>query len=259
MRLLKTDLKRILMIVLMIFSISGLVSNGFAATVEIAQGHLLVDGDPFTITGVGYSPVPIGIDPEITPPYGDYFTSNYSSIYDRDLPLLRQMGANTIRLWGWNNAAVHTDFLNKAYNNGVDPIYVIVTFWMGPSFYPDISSPFARAQIKTDFGAMVAAHKNHPAILMWSIGNELNAPWMYGNKLNDLFSLINEMAEVAHAEEGANYHPVTTPLLDSNLINTISSMILQFFHLMFGVLMFIVATPLEPYLMITRQQATNLW
>jgi hypothetical protein len=28
---------------------------------------------------------------------------------------------------------------------------------------------------------MVAAHKNHLAILMWSIGNELNASWMYGD------------------------------------------------------------------------------
>jgi hypothetical protein len=211
------------MIALMIFLIFGFIKNGFATTVEIVQGKLLVNGEPFTIKGIGYSPVPIGVDLETTPPYGDYFTSDYSALYNRDLPLLRQMGANTIRLWGWNNAADHTDFLNKAYNNGVDPIYVIVTFWMGPSLYPDISSPSARAQIKADFRAMVAAHKDHPAILMWSIGNELNAPWMYGNKLNDLFSLINEMAEEAHQEEGSDYRPVITPLSDTNLINTIAT------------------------------------
>jgi hypothetical protein len=133
------------------------------------------------------------------------------------------MGANTIRLWGWNNTANHTDFLNKAYDNGINPMYVIVTFWMGLSVYPDISSATARAKIKADFRNMVASHKNHPAVLMWAIGNELNAPWMYGNNLDDLFSLINEMAQEAHLEEGENAHPVTTPLADINLINTIAT------------------------------------
>ncbi len=132
------------------------------------------------------------------------------------------MGANTIRLWGWNNTADHTDFLNSAYNNGTDPIYVIVSFWMGPSAYPNISKPETRAQIRSDFRNMVAAHKGSPAVLMWAIGNELNAPWMYGNN-TDLFSLINEMAQVAHEKEGANYHPVTTPLMHIDLINTISA------------------------------------
>ncbi len=193
-----------------------------STTLAIDGRHILVNGAPFTVKGVGYSPVPIGNDPAILG-HNDYFTSNYAAIYNRDLPLLRQMGANTIRLWGWNNTADHNDFLNKAYNNGTDPIYVIVSFWMEPGdwSYPDISSPAARAKIKADFRNMVATNKNHPAVLMWAIGNELNADWMYGNKLNDLFSLINEMAQEAHLEEGVNYHPVTTPLLDKNLISTI--------------------------------------
>ncbi len=197
--------------------------NAGATLVTVSDRQILVEGTPFIIEGAGYSAVPIGIDPETISPYGDYFTSNYAAIYNRDLPLLRQMGANTIRLWGWNNAANHTDFLNKAYNNGTDPIYVIVTFWMGPSVYPDISSPSARAKIKADFRNMVATHKNNPAVLMWAIGNELNGPWLYGNNPTDLFSLINEMAQEAHLEEGANYHPVTAPLADVNLINTIAA------------------------------------
>ncbi len=197
--------------------------NPQSPAVTVSGRRILVDGLPVLIRGVGYAPTPIGDDPETMSPNGDYFTTAYSPIYQRDLPLLRAMGANTIRLWGWNNSADHTDFLNKAYNNGVAPIYVVVTFWMGPSAYPDISSDTARAQIKTAFRSMVAAHKNNPAVLMWAIGNELNASWMYGDRLNDLFSLINEMAQEAHAEEGTAYHPVTTPLVDSNLINVIST------------------------------------
>jgi hypothetical protein len=198
------------------------VKTALTTTLTISGRQILVDGAPFTIKGVGYAPVPICIDPTTTPPYGNYFTSDYSYIYNRDLPLLRQMGANTCRLWGWNNQSDHTDFLDKAYNDGVNPIYVIVTFWMEPWYY-DITDPDVREAVKCAFRQMVAAHKNHPAVLMWSIGNELNAPWMYGNQLNILFNLIDEMAQEAHEEEGQNAHPVTTPLADIDLINTIAT------------------------------------
>jgi len=164
----------------------------------------LVAADRPIVKGVVYSPVPIGIDPEVTPPYGDYFTSTQSDIWKRDLALLRGMGANTIRVMRWDINANHTDFLDAAYNGGINPISVIVTFWMDPHKYPDISTPEARKKIKFDFSRLVASLKKHPAIRMWSIGNELNAAWMYGSKQDDLFSLINEMAEVAHAEEGVS-------------------------------------------------------
>jgi uncharacterized repeat protein (TIGR02543 family) len=202
--------------------VARFIIAGQPTSVTISGRQLLVNGNPFTIKGVGYSPVPIGVDPETTPPYGDYFTSGYSSIYDRDLPLLRQMGANTIRLWCWNNIADHLDFLDKAYNIGVNPIYVIAGFWINPGLDIDPVSPSnVRAQLKAEFREMVSIHKNHPAILMWSIGNELNADWMYGSNLNNLFSLINEMAEEAHLEDQS--HPVTTPLADINFINTVST------------------------------------
>jgi hypothetical protein len=207
----------------MLFSI--VASAGAAPTsVTVSGRQILVDGRAFFMKGVGYSPVPIAVDPETTPPYGDYFTSTYSALYSRDLPLIRAMGANVIRLWGWNNGADHSGFLNAAYNNGNDSIYVVVTFFMSPSVYPDISSSAARTQIKADFRSMVAAHKNSPAVLMWAIGNELNASWNYASNLNDLFSLIDEMAAEAHVEEGSAAHPVTTVLIDgSNVFQTIAT------------------------------------
>jgi len=221
MRLKRENPIIMLVIASIVLFIFGLIGDTYATSVTINEHQLLVDGKLFTIKGVNYSPIPIGVDPEITPPYGDYFTSNYTPIYERDLPLLRQMGATTIRPWVWNNGNGHTDFLDKAYNDGIKPIYVIITFWMDPVLYPDISSPDGREKIKADFRTMVAAYKNHPAVLMWSIGNELNSSKMYGDKLGDLFSLINDMAHEAHNEEGAYYHPVITPLADIDLINTI--------------------------------------
>jgi hypothetical protein len=194
------------------------------STVSITNKQLLVNGQPFTVKGVVYSPVPIGDDPETMSPYGDYFTSDYSGIYNRDFPLLSDMSANTVRLWNWDNNADHLDFLDKAYNGGVTPIYVIAGYWINPGLDIDPNSPSnIREQLKADFREMVSLHKNHPAILMWAIGNDLNANDMYGNNLENLFSLINEMAQEAHTEEGANYHPVTVALADSDLINTIGT------------------------------------
>ena len=193
-------------------------------SVATSGRQLLVNGDPFTIKGVVYSPVPIGDDPEAAPPYGDYFTSTKKSIYSRDLPLLRQMGANTLRLWTWDRTADHHEFLDSAYNGGVTPIYIIAGYWINPGFDIDPQSPNnVRQQLKANFRAMVAAHKYHPAILMWAIGNDLNAALMYGGKLSNLFSLINEMAAEAHAEEGSMFHPVTVALADRSLISTISA------------------------------------
>jgi uncharacterized protein YfaP (DUF2135 family) len=183
-----------------------------AAQVAIQGRQLFVDGRPFTIKGVNYSPVPIGVDPDAGPPFGDYFTAEYGAIADRDLPLLRAMGVNTIRILRWTPPVDHTAFLDKAYNNGNNPLYVIPTFNLNPAIYPDISSPAAIDQIKADFISQFRSHKNHPALLMWSIGNDLGAPGMYDDRLNDLFHLVNELALAGHQEEGDSFHPVTVVL-----------------------------------------------
>lgn len=184
--------------------------------------RLLVNGSPFTVKGVGYSPVPIGEDPEAGPPFGDYYTSNYGGIYTRDLPWLRQMGANVVRIWNWGNTADHLDFLDQAYNAGDRPIYVIPGFTINQGLNIDPGSPGnVRESLKTEFRTMVAAHKNHSAILMWAIGNNLNH--FYSGNQGQLFSLINEMALAAHEEEGAGYHPVVVSLADESMPGTIGA------------------------------------
>lgn len=201
--------------------------KSLSTSVAIRDRRLLVNGESFVVKGVGYAPTPIGQDPAF-PPNGDYFTAGYHALYNRDLNLLRQMGANTIRLWGWRYDADHQDFLDAAYNDGVMPIYVIASYWLDSG--RNISDPATRQAILAEFTSMVAAHKSHPAVLMWAIGNELNAPWMFGDQ-DDLFSLLDDMAEAAHTEEGTIYHPVTTPLADINLITTIGNRDSQVPHL----------------------------
>ena len=64
----RMNLRRVLVVTLIMLLILGSARNLFAAEVKIVQGKLFVNGEPFTIKGVGYSPVPAGVDPETTPP-----------------------------------------------------------------------------------------------------------------------------------------------------------------------------------------------
>lgn len=184
--------------------LAGLVlfSYGNAApsktVVKVEGRQILVNGTPFTIKGVGYSPTPIGETPE-SPPY-DYLDS---LIYSRDLPLLKEMHCNTIRLWGWDNNKEHTDFLDAAYNSG---IYVIVGFWIDYR-YSDLSDSATREKYKDDFENLVVSYKDNNAVLMWCVGNEVG--WFYQD-INDWFSLLDTLAQIAHEIEGGNFHPVTT-------------------------------------------------
>ena len=124
---------------------------------------------PFLVRGVDYSPTPIG-QTSIPDPLG----AQNSAIWNRDLPLLRAMGVNTIRIYGMDatNRGNSTSFLDAAWNNGTDPIYVILSIWLNPSGngIADMNAMQQQYQwIGEDYG-------NHPAVLGISIGSEFNTP-----------------------------------------------------------------------------------
>lgn len=167
--------------------------------VRVEGRQLLVDGQPFQVRGVGYSPVPIGkrVSEVATTMYSD------PAIWGRDLPVLRAMHANTIRTWG---EVTSHELLRAAYNDGHDPIYAIMGFWVEPS--RDLHDPAVRADIIAQFRRYVAEYKDEPGVLMWGVGNEVNMGYM-GAK-SDWYSLLNDLGWAAYEVEGAAYHPVAT-------------------------------------------------
>ncbi len=162
--------------------------------VKIIDGSLQVHGRPFVIRGVGYQPTPIGS-------WSDPAVYTNACILDRDIPLIRAMNANTVRLWA--TLPVDETLLDRLFNGGVDPIYAILSFWIDPGL--DLSDSGVRATLESDFRSFVARFKNHSATLAWAIGNELNLA--YGGSASDWYSLANDLAAAAHAEEGSAYHP----------------------------------------------------
>jgi hypothetical protein len=98
----------------------------------------------FFIKGVIYSPSPIGSHPSWTWPYGDFFIPQYANLWSRDFPLLKALGANTIRIIGWNNELDHGYFLDQAHRAGLK---VIVTFAMGNAWQNPVHEEWQRQQV----------------------------------------------------------------------------------------------------------------
>lgn len=167
--------------------------------VQVAGKALSVNGQPYVIKGVGYQPTPIGTT--ISQSIIDFIYTD-SQILARDMPILRSMGANTIRTW---SQPPDQSLLDACYNGGVQPIRVIVGYWVPQ--YPGInySDPATAAAIEVDFRALINQFKSHPALLAWGIGNENNLN--YGRSLSEWYALANDLAGAAYEEEGASYHP----------------------------------------------------
>ncbi len=101
----------------------------------------------------------------------DYYTSSAVdvAVWQRDVQILKNMGANTVRLYGWNNSLNHTQFLDALLQNG---IRVVLQYWFPSS--NDISDAQTRANLISGFTSMVNNYKYHPAIIMWLFGMNMN-------------------------------------------------------------------------------------
>lgn len=176
--------------------LSGSVFAPTPGSVTFQGMQLYVDGAPFYIKGLCYSPVPIGESPQF-PPFGDYFISEYAYIWKRDLPLIKQMGVNTIRIYGWDTThnVTHYEFLDEVHKHGLK---ILLTFYVGTKFdNPPVyinSNELKQVPI-TNFTREAALYGDHPAILFWSFGNELNGPW---NGFLEQFSQLNSCGWVAY-------------------------------------------------------------
>ena len=134
---------------------------------------LLLDDKPYLMRGVAYSPTPIGIDPQDQSL--DFFYEDYQAIYDRDLPLMKAAGINTLRVYVMEATVSHADFLDKCVLNNIT---VVGGFDLHGSAhdptYP-FNSDFGFTQVRLDLQRQVQAIK-HPAVTMWYVGNEINLP-----------------------------------------------------------------------------------
>jgi hypothetical protein len=167
-----------LRLIALIFLSFSLMESGYGQAIKVevvekdGKWELLRDGEPYYIKGVGGQ-----------------------SEMDR----AKAYGANSVRTWGAHEAVAALD---EAHEKGMT---VLFGLWVGVERqgfdYND--SRAVEAQLAR-FTEIVKEYKDHPAILMWGIGNE--ADLFYSDF--KVWDAINDIAEMIH-EIDPN-HPTMT-------------------------------------------------
>ncbi len=158
-------------------------AGAFGGEISLSGRQLLVDGDPLQLRGVCWNPVgrgdvhPSGID--------------FAAFAPGDIALMKAAGINAVRTYEPlldvavldQFAAAEIYVLNSVYPYGGDPVQVVTE--------------------------RVEAVRDHPAILMWLLGNEWNYNGLYvGLSHEDSVQRIREATALVRAADSA--HPVAT-------------------------------------------------
>jgi hypothetical protein len=127
---------------------------------------------PFIVKGAAWSPASEGT---LDDPFSRQ--KEFAKWYTLDIPILAKMNANTVYTFiDFGTDATAFSVLDELYKNGM---YAIITVdWDGTN---------DTDRIRT----IVDAYRNHPAVLMWAIGNEWN---ISTNLYHGKFSTIDEAA-----------------------------------------------------------------
>lgn len=205
-------LRRKLIGLILLVGFSFNPTSGAAVPVIIRGREIYVGQQRFFMKGVCYSPNPVGHRGSDSP-RSDFFTKKWREIYRRDLPLMREMGVNCVRVYGWEPKADHREFLDLAWNEGRQPIRLLVSTWIDPQ--TDWTSERAVNRVKSEWSAIAKKVRKHPALLGYLVGNELNqAP---GNRsLHALWTAVNGIAGAIRKVD--DEHLITTALSDSELL-----------------------------------------
>lgn len=195
---------------------------------------------PFSLKGVCYSPAPINGSNATAPAIGDWFwdsnsgtgysNTGWDALWDRDLPNIRALGANTVRVYSmlsrqldsgggypsphWDSGALmtHTDFLDKCWNGGENPLYVMVGIPLPQAmFWHSIYETTPQSQIEfwtNVLSETVAQVASHPAVIGFIIQNEWDSNLVtWGNHPNSVpfwWSQVELMAQTAKTALGTN-------------------------------------------------------
>jgi beta-glucuronidase len=222
-------------------SINRYLGTGEVHLVQYETGdwQLIVEGKPYIIKGITYSPTKVGQSPDegtmknwqfedynhngkIDGPYDSFVDKNKNNLQDKDEPavgdfkLLKEMGVNTIRMYhhpDYNQP--NKELLRDLYKTyGIRVImgdflgkYAIAS---GAKWYPgtDYNNEEQKKKMMQSALSMVREYKDEPFILFWLLGNEN----IYGFACNAdkepdaFFKFANEVARQIKAIDPE--HPV---------------------------------------------------
>ena len=124
---------------------------------------------------------------------------------DKYLDILIGAGGNTIRTWGTENAQ---QVLDEAHKKGLK---VMLGLWVQHERHGFDYNNKERVKAQLDrFRKEVQKYKEHPALLLWGIGNEYELN--YSN--TKVWKAVNDIAKMIHEEDP--YHPTSTVTAGTN-------------------------------------------
>jgi hypothetical protein len=191
-------------------------NNARGATVVRAHGYVLqLNGEPFVIKGMNYSPVPIRAAPAFIP-YGDYFIPYYANVWRPDLDKIREAGINVIKLYAGNpdlnagapgTAGNWKDFLDYCYNGGNRPVYVVMFSYTQGGVIKDGGTGLDNYIRQYD--ELVKSTVKHPAIFGYAIGNEIFDSVSESTQFWINFGKLVDAAHGAGVSQGQNPFLIT--------------------------------------------------
>jgi hypothetical protein len=147
--------------------------------VKVVGFNIELNGKPFVIKGMNYSPVPIGTAPGFIP-YGDYFIPFYANVWKPDLDKIREAGVNVIKLYAGNpdlnagapgTAGNWKNFLDYCYNGGNRPVYVVMFSYTQGGVIAQGGTGLN--DYIRQYDKLVKSTVKHPAVFGYMIGNEI--------------------------------------------------------------------------------------
>jgi len=181
-------------LIVIVFSVNSIVPvNADQSPVRIENNQLIVekrlDGggldDPrvYTIKMVNWSPCDVG----------DTSGNRFMDHYATDIPLMRAMNANTVRTFDvWDDGTgdyLSTAVLDNLYDNGI--MVNLTAVWDD------------RINSETYIKNVVRRYRDHPAVLLWSLGNEWNLWSSQGMLYHDAFADPGALDQAKAATEQA--------------------------------------------------------
>ena len=175
-----------------------------AATLTVSRSDLAGSPTPIVLKGVCYSPSPLNASNAFAPAIGDWFwdafapISGWDALWARDLPAIRALGANTIRVycmlsrqlnsdgtipdpWDQGHHFTHQNFLDQCWDVSASPearapIYVLIGIPLPAKMFWKTQydqTPAAEIAYWTEvLGETAKDVGQHPAVMGFTIQNE---------------------------------------------------------------------------------------
>ncbi len=193
------------LIALLAFSTS-LPLFGAATQVTVSGRKLLVNGQAFTVQGVNYSPTPVGstVQNPSANCSGPYLWWTDRHTYVADFPLIQKLGANTLRTFSLMNTNTQSAQVLQVLDQAqADNLHVVMGYFV-PTFV-NLADATVQSQIQSELLTSVNNYKNHPAVLMWVIGNEQN---LNNGNNTAWYDFLNQLAGMVKSTDPN--HPIAS-------------------------------------------------